>query len=169
MQSETATICQKLAVVAVMLLGFPAFLYAQAPLHMSSNKKAIQLYFSEVINKHDLSKLKPAVAVGYVWHAPDGGPAHRAADSAHFKMLQFVFSAIPDIQYSIDNMIEEGDLVAVNTWVTGTANKEFFGFPPGKKTITFRQMFFFRLKNQKIAEEWEVLDMGGIRDQLSKN
>ncbi len=83
-------------------------------------------------------------------------------------MLRFLYTAIPDIHYIIDNAIVEGDMVAVNSTVTGTARSEMFDFPASQKKVRFKQMFFFRLKNNKITEEWEVVDVDGLKAQLAK-
>ena len=73
-------------------------------------------------------------------------------------MLRFLYRAIPDIYYTIDNTVAEGDMIAVNSTVTGTAKSEMFGLPAAQKKVHFKQMFFFRLVNNKITEEWEVVD-----------
>jgi predicted ester cyclase len=83
-------------------------------------------------------------------------------------MLRFVFTAIPDLRYTIDNAIAEGDMVAVNATVTGNAKSEMFGLPAAEKKVSFKQMFFFRLKSNKITEEWEVVDGDGLKSQLAK-
>ena len=75
---------------------------------------------------------------------------------------------MPDIHYTIDNVIVEGDMVAVNSTVTGTAKSEMFGLPAAQKKVRFKQMFFFRLKNNKITEQWEVVDLDGLKTQLAK-
>jgi predicted ester cyclase len=83
-------------------------------------------------------------------------------------MLRFIYTAIPDLYYTIDNAIVEGDMVAVNSTVSGTAKSEMFGLPAAQKKVRFKQMFFFRLKNNKITEEWEVVDGDGLKAQLAK-
>jgi predicted ester cyclase len=123
---------------------------------------------SQEINKHDLTRLSAVFASDYIWHAMDGRDVPGEKDSSHISTLRFIFSAISDINYSIENIISENDLVAVNTKVMGTAKSEYFGFPPSLKKIAFKQMFFFRLSGKKIIEEWEVLDMAGIKGILSK-
>ena len=93
---------------------------------------------------------------------------HSSQDSSHVSTLRWLYIAIPDVHYTIDNAIVEGDIVAVNSSVTGTAKSEMFGLPAAQKKVRFKQMFFFRLKNKKITEEWEVVDVDGIKTQLAK-
>lgn len=104
----------------------------------------------------------------YIWHQMNGTDIRSSEDSAHMAMLRFLYRAIPDIRYTIDNAVGEGDMIAVNSTVTGTAKSEMFGLPAGQKKVRFKQMFFFRLANNKITEEWEVVDIDGMKAQLAK-
>jgi predicted ester cyclase len=59
-------------------------------------------------------------------------------------------------------------MVAINTTVAGNAKGEMFGLPVGQKKVSFKQMFFYRLKNNKITEQWEVVDVDGMKAQLAQ-
>ncbi len=134
----------------------------------NANKKTITRYFDEVINTQMLNRMGEFFSSDYIWHQMNGADVRSTQDSSHVSMLRFLYTAIPDIHYTIDNAIVEGDMVAVNTTVTGTAKSEMFGLPAAKKKIRFKQMFFFRLNNNKITEEWEVVDVDGLKAQLAK-
>lgn len=104
----------------------------------------------------------------YIWHQMDGKKVNSNQDSSHISMLKFIFRAIPDIHYTIDRIVAEGNIIAVNSTVTGTAKADFFGFPASLRKVHFKQMFFFRMEKNKIKEEWEVVDLAGIKEQLSR-
>lgn len=133
-----------------------------------ANKKTIIRYFNEVVNTQKLSRLGEFFSRDYIWHQMNGTDVRSSQDSSHVSMLKFIYNAIPDLHYTIDNAIVEGDMVAVNSTVTGTAKSEMFGLPAAQKKVRFKQMFFFRLKNNKITEEWEVVDGDGLKSQLAK-
>jgi steroid delta-isomerase-like uncharacterized protein len=132
------------------------------------NKQTITTYFNEVINTQSLNRLGTFFSRDYIWHQMNGTDVRSSQDSSHISAIKFVFSAIPDIHYTIDDIIAEGDMVAVNATITGTAKSEMFGLPAAQKKVHFKQMFFFRLVNNKITEEWEVVDLDGLKAQLSK-
>ena len=159
---------QKQHYLVLLLFCFPALVFGQSSSKRNQNKEMLRNYFNNVINKHDLSQFGSFFASNYIWHTMDGRDIHSEKDSSHISTLRLVFNAIPDIHYSIENIVSENDLVAVHTTVTGIAKSEYFGFPPSLKKVEFKQMFFFRLSNKKITEEWEVLDMDRLKDTLSK-
>jgi len=135
---------------------------------VSVNKKMIIRYFDEVINMHNLNRMNEYFSRDYIWHQMNGTDSHSNHDSSHIAMLRFLCMAIPDIHYTIINVIAEGDMIAVNSTVSGTAKSELFGLPTAQKKVNFKQMFFFRFINNKIKEEWEVVDVDGMKAQLSK-
>lgn len=142
--------------------------FGQGTSMLNDNKKTITRYFDEVINAQKLNRMGEFFSTDYIWHQMNGTDIRSIQDSSHVSTLRFVYTAIPDIHYTIDYAIAEGDMVAINSTVTGTAKSEMFGFPASQKKVRFKQMFFFRLKNNKITEEWEVVDLDGLKDQLAK-
>jgi predicted ester cyclase len=131
-----------------------------------TNKEIITSYFDEVINDHNLNKRGEFFPADYIWHTMDGKEVRSTQDSAHIATKRWLFTAIPDVHYTIDNIVAEGDMVAVNTTATGTAKSDMFGLPAAQKKVRYKQMFFYRLKDGKITEQWEVVDTGGLRSQL---
>lgn len=132
------------------------------------NKEAIIKYLDAVINTHNLDLKVEFFATDYIWHTMDGKDVHSNLDSGHTAILRWLFSAIPDVHYNIDNIVAGGDMVGVNTTVTGTARSEMFGLPIAKKKVRYNQMFFYRLKDGKITDQWEVIDPAAIKTQLEK-
>lgn len=148
-------------ITLLLLLPCSLTLFGQGDSQISQNKEVVIKYL-DTFNTHDLSKISQLFAKDYVWHTLDGREIHSAQDSSHMVTLRFVTSAIPDIYYSVESIIGEGDLVAVNTTVTGSVEK-----PTGAKRLRFKQMFFFRVSQGLIQEEWEVLDTGLMMQQMA--
>jgi len=148
--------------------SYSAILFGQGNLSKNTNKEIVQKYF-DIFNKHNLSEINKVFATDYIWRTMDGREIHSLQDSSHITTLRFVLRAIPDIHYTIESIISEGDVVAVNSTVTGIAQSQFFGLPAGQKQIRFKHMFFFRLAGGQIKEEWEVLDVDLMMKQMGRN
>lgn len=75
-------------------------------------------------------------------------------------------SATPDLVIIVDDIVAEGDRVAVRWTATGTNTGEGNGLPATGKKVTATGMTFWRMKNGKIAEEWGLVDMLSVMRQL---
>jgi steroid delta-isomerase-like uncharacterized protein len=74
--------------------------------------------------------------------------------------------AFPDLHIAIEDEIREGDKVVCRTKVTGTHLGEYLGVAPTGKTITYNEIFIFRLVDDRIAETWGVVDFAAQLRQL---
>ena len=75
-------------------------------------------------------------------------------------------SAFPDLQLTTEDMVAEGNKVAIrNTW-RGTHQGAFQGLPPTGKHVTFTGTDVFHVVGGKIAEQWADLDALGLMQQL---
>ena len=142
--------------------------FGQDAKQLKNNKETIVRYFDEVINQQKLDRINDFFAQDFIWHQMNGKDSRGNNDTSHTATKRWLFNAIPDVHYTVDHITAEGDMVALNTTVTGTARAELFGLPAGLKKVRFRQMFFYKLNNNKIAEQWEVVDVDGLKAQLSQ-
>jgi predicted ester cyclase len=76
------------------------------------------------------------------------------------------FAAFPDLQTTIEDLIAEGDKVAIRQTWRGTRNGNFLGIPPTGEQVTFTSTEFYRVAGGELAEEWVELDMLGWLQQL---
>lgn len=148
-----------------LMLCFFQISYAQTSV---KNKQVVSRYIEEVVNNQKLNLIADVFSTDYIWHQMDGKVTHSSQDSSHVATLKYILKAIPDIHYTMDSIVSEGDIVAVNSTATGLIKDGFMGISASQKKVRFKQMFFFRVANNKIVEEWEVVDVAGIKDQLSK-
>lgn len=98
----------------------------------------------------------------------DGSVIQNIKDNSLISFLQYLFKAFPDLHYTIDSIIAEGDKVALNLSATGTHQNEFLGIAASGNRINYKEMFFFRLTNGKIVEGWVVVDVDGVKEQMKK-
>jgi steroid delta-isomerase-like uncharacterized protein len=81
-------------------------------------------------------------------------------------VFESLYRAFPDLHITLEDMIEEGDKVAVKDLVTGTHLGEFNGLPPTGKSVSYREIFIVRFANGRIAEAWGVVDIFAQMKQL---
>jgi steroid delta-isomerase-like uncharacterized protein len=74
--------------------------------------------------------------------------------------------AFPDGQYTIEQVIAEGDRVVVQFTGRGTNTGTGNGLPATGKHVEVTGVTIFRIANGKIVEEWSEYDMLGLLRQL---
>ena len=84
-----------------------------------------------------------------------------------FKQLQaMLLTAFPDFHFTVEDVLAEGDKVAVRLTASGTHQGVFMGIPPTGKHWTTTEIAINRIVGGKIAEHWANRDMLGFLQQL---
>jgi deazaflavin-dependent oxidoreductase (nitroreductase family) len=126
------------------------------------NKAHVRRFYQEGV--HNPALFDELLAPTYVLHLP-GSPPIAGIEGAKQLMVAYT-SGFPDLQLTTEDMVAEGDKVAIrNTW-RGTHQGAFQGLPPTGKYVTFTGTDIFRFAGGKIAEQWADLDALGLMQQL---
>ena len=102
-----------------------------------------------------------------------GLAATGAAAIANVKAaMRDVAGAMPDITFTIQDYVEQGDTIWVRTRGHGTATGPFFG-PPSGRPVDFTVIDIARVVDGRIVEHWGVPDrfavlaQTGVLDRLA--
>jgi predicted ester cyclase len=95
-----------------------------------------------------------------------GGQAVGMGPDGLIDLIRTWRTAFPDGRMEIDDLIVEGDLVAIrNTWY-GTHEVEFYGVPPSGNSVAVTSVGLDRVTDGKVSEGWGELDMVGMMQQM---
>lgn len=129
----------------------------------SDNKALVRQWFEEVWNNGRAEVIDQLLASD----AKVYGLAADAMDVNAFKVFYAAYrNAFPNLKIHIDEMIEEGDLVALRWTASGTHLGGGLGFPATNKAARFTGMGFIRARGGKFVEGWNVFDQLGMLQQL---
>jgi steroid delta-isomerase-like uncharacterized protein len=129
------------------------------------NKKTARRIVVEIFSAGNMALIDELFAVDFVEHAlPPGIPPNREG----FKMMiPALRQAFPDLEYTIEDQLAEGDKVAQRLTGRGTMRGEFMGMPPTGKTAVWQEMHLHRFDSAgKLAEHWDSTDEIGMMTQL---
>ena len=130
--------------------------------------KALERRYVEELNKGKaatMAAIDEFLATDFVGHVgTESEDTHGIKD--YKKSVSEYFNAFPDMHYTIDDMVVEGDKVAVRFTATGTHKGEFMGIPPTNKKVKVQLIGIDRVVGGKIVEEWGISDMLGLMRQL---
>lgn len=129
---------------------------------VEENKANVRRLNDEVFNKGNLALVDELMAPNYVFHiTPEvKGPEGLKQYIATFR------TAFPDLHITIEDMVAEGDMVAVRYMMRGTFKGEMAGIAPTGKQMALPNVAFARFKDGKQVEVWPYLDSLTFYQQL---
>ena len=119
---------------------------------LDANKALIRQVFEKVIPAGDAAAMRELVAPGWIDHDPlPGQPV--GVEGAEY-VVSTMHGAHPDLRFSIDDLIAEGDRVTIRWTLRGTNTGPMLGRPPTGRTVELAAIVIFRITNGRIAERW---------------
>jgi steroid delta-isomerase-like uncharacterized protein len=129
--------------------------------------KAIAGRLYEEYNKGEtaaLAVIDELYAADIIQHSNTGQDTRGIKDyKQHVSELS---SSFPDLHFTIDDIFAEGDRVALRVTAIGTFKGAFAGIPPTNKKVKYWGIGIDRIVGGKIVEEWIMLDILGLMQQL---
>jgi predicted ester cyclase len=101
---------------------------------------------------------------GYVAHLGTGRDTHGLYEANQVNDL--LYEAFPDMHYTLNDLIVEGDKAVVRYTVTGTHKGAYHGVPPTNNKMTVWGIVIDRFVGGKFVESWSRLDTLGLMQQL---
>jgi steroid delta-isomerase-like uncharacterized protein len=129
----------------------------------TENKALLRRWFEEVWNRGRVEAIDELLSsdavihgLGADTHGPDGFKPFHAAYR----------SAFPDVTLRIDEIVAEGNIVALRWSGTGTHRGTGLGFDATGRRVQFSGMVFARVENGRLVEGWNNFDQLGMLQQL---
>ncbi|WP_167518513.1 nuclear transport factor 2 family protein [Kosakonia arachidis] len=106
------------------------------------NKARVREFYERIYNGRDLTALATFVSEDYTEHNPE----MRSGRSGLEEFLKHIFHVLPEIEFSVECLVAENDLVVAHTLMRKT---------PGDNGSVIAE--FFRLDDGIIVERWDVM------------
>ena len=127
------------------------------------NKAKVRRIIEEVWNRGNLAVLDELIAPNCVFHDPRSTLQGPEGIKRYVMMYRIAF---PDVHFTIDDLIAEGERVVIRWTVTGTHKGELQGIAPTGKHLTVTGMAMSRFVKGKVVEDWINFDALGLLQQL---
>ena len=125
------------------------------------NKALPRRVFEEIYTQGNLAVVEEIYDKNYL--------NHTLGIKGNESLKQFVTvirNAFPDLKFTVEDQIAEGDKVATRSILTGTHKGEYKGIAPTGKVVTVTGIVVHIIANGKIIEGWGILDNFGLLQQL---
>lgn len=130
----------------------------------AENKALVRRWFQEVWSNGRVEAIDEMLGSGAVVHGL-GGPDLHGPNG--FKPFHAAYrDAFPDVTIEVDDIVAEGDIVAVRWSAAGTHRGAGLGVAATGTQVRFCGMAFVRVEGGKLVEGWNSFDQLGMFQQL---
>lgn len=138
----------------------------EEPAHALASKELVRRWFEESNNGKvaAIAVTDELCSTDFIMHGSDGEDIRGINDYKQF--LSEFFNAFPDLHFTLDDIIVEGDKVATRYTMTCTHKGVFMGVPPTNKKITLWTIEIASVAGGKFVEGWARTDTLGLMQQL---
>jgi steroid delta-isomerase-like uncharacterized protein len=143
---------------AAIVLAIPAF----AGEVEERNKAVARTVFEEILGQGKLEKYESLHSPDLVVH----GAGRDIGRDEDLKSTKGWRQAFPDLRITIEQIVAEGDLVAVRFIGEGTNTGAANGLPATGKPIRIAGMAILRIVDGKVVEQWPSFDQLDFLRQL---
>jgi len=127
------------------------------------NKSIVRRFIDEIFVHSRAASADELVAPDFT---PHSWPGVEPGIENLKRAMKRVSAGLSDVRMDIDDILAEGDKVAVRLTASATHTGEFMGIPPSGKSYRISETHIFRVVNGKVREHWRDADMLGMMRQL---
>jgi predicted ester cyclase len=119
---------------------------------VEANKQNIRRHVDEIWHKGNMEAVDELISPNWVLRNPEGNDITGIDGFKQMAISQR--TSFPDIYFKIDNMIGEGDYVAVQYTSTGTFKNKMVDIEPTGKKYEQPIVIIYRFESGKQVETW---------------
>ena len=127
-----------------------------------TNKALVRRHFEEIFNRQNLAVCDELMAEDFIEHgiAPfaQAEPGRVNGPQAMHETAEWLLAQFPDLRFTIEAIIAEGDIVSARLLGEGTNLGPIGPLPPTGKRFASRSSHWFRIVDGKLAEHWATRD-----------
>ncbi len=133
------------------------------------NMRVVRRFYEELWNNRQVNIADEIIASDCVTHQLRSGAevagVLRGPEAVKHHIAEWL-KGFPDLRFTVEQMIAEGDKVLTQSVMEGTHQGRWLGVAPTGKRVSIRMMVIQRLADGKIAEDWVLVESLGLLQQL---
>ena len=141
------------------------FLLSMSPLPQAADQLRaadVAKQWYELFNSKDQSIIDKIV--DHEWVDIPSPPSTPKGPAGLRILLTELMTAFPDLQLTIEDMLQDGDKVVVRSTIRGTHRGALFGMPAKGRRLSIQAIDIHQIQNGKIVRTWHTEDwMTGLR------
>ena len=134
-----------------------------APAQLEANKVRVREIVDRIFVHQEDAAIDELIAEDFVPHT--FGPMPPGREGLR-EGMQRVGAGVSDPEFTIQDLIAEGDRVAARLTTSARHTGPFMGIEPSGKRYTIDEIHIFRLRDGMLIEHWHEFDKGALLAQL---
>jgi predicted ester cyclase len=130
------------------------------------NKAQVRRLLEEGFSQGNTEVVDDVLNPDFVCYDPNSESGEVRGSETIKGEIEYFRNAVPDLTYTVEDQITEGDKVVTRYMASGTHQGEFFGVAPTGERITMSGIMIDRFEGGKMVEEWPEYDLLGVMRQL---
>jgi len=132
-------------------------------LELERNKALVRRFIDEVFLNGDFGAVDEMLTDDFTPNT--WGSVGQGRDGLK-EAITRVSAGLSDVRMTIEDVVAEGDRVAVRLTSSATQTGEFMGLPPSGKRYEIGEIHIFRIRDDRVSEHWHQADFMGMMKQL---
>jgi steroid delta-isomerase-like uncharacterized protein len=128
------------------------------------NKALVRRYLTTLWEQWETPAVEAFLAPHYQRHLTPHTPP-RPPEGFRQRLARFR-AAFTDQQHTLEDLVAEGDRVAMRVTIRGTHQGVFHGIAPTGTSVSVSLVEIVRIEDGKIAESWGGMDLADVLHQL---
>jgi predicted ester cyclase len=131
-----------------------------------TNKAVVRRLLEDILSDGQLDVADEIIADGYQDSGPVAVPGLPPGPEGMKMFATFYRTAFPDIRFTVEEQIAEGDVVATRWTSTATHAGQLDEIPPSNNKVNCSGVSIDRVVDGKMVEGWGVFDELGMLRQM---
>lgn len=129
------------------------------------NKAVARRWYEDLFNPGNLDVADEIITQDHAMHDPTL-PDLSPGPEGQKQLTRIYRSAFPDAHISVEDLVAEGDMVAVRWTGRGTHDGELMGAPASGNRVEVYGITINRISGGRISESWTCYDALGMMQQV---
>jgi predicted ester cyclase len=131
------------------------------------NKATVRRFLEEAFGQGKTELVDEVLRSDFVCYDPNSETGEISGAQTIKGEIEYFRNAVPDLTYTVEDQVAEGDKVVTRYTASGTHQGEFFGVAGTGNRAEFTGIQIDRLdESGKLVEEWPEYDLLGAMRQL---
>jgi steroid delta-isomerase-like uncharacterized protein len=130
---------------------------------LEANKALVRRFIDEIFLRQDFGAVDELLTDDFVPHTwGEMAPGRDGLKQA----ITRVSAGLSEARMTVEDVIAEGDRVAVRLTSSAMHTGAFMGMPPSGKRYEISEIHIFRIRDGRVSEHWHQADFMGMMKQL---